>query len=157
MLFLLFRVGKEHYALEAGRVIEVVPCVPLRAHPGTPGYVAGLFNYRGGIVPVLDLGVLAGGARCAGKLSTRIILIDYQAKDGARRVLGLIAEAVTDAIKKDASEFASAGVAAEKAPYLGKIAFDEHGMVQCVRVEQLVPADVEKLLFVEEKNESPAR
>lgn len=147
MLFILFRLGKEQYALEAAHVIEVVPCLPLRPQPGTPNYVAGLFNYHGVVIPVLNLGMLTVGAPCSERLSTRIILIDYTLKSGAKKVLGLIAEAVTDAVKKEASDFVAAGVVAGQAPYLGTITLDEGGMVQCVLPEHLLPVEVERLLF----------
>src|SRR5512137_329391 len=105
MLFILFRLGNERYALEAGRVIEVIPRVPLRPQPGTPDFVAGLLNFRGRVVPVLDLGTLTLGIPCTAQLSTRIILIDYTLKSGVKRVLGLVAEAVTDAVKMESTEF----------------------------------------------------
>jgi len=150
MLFILFRLGKEQYALEAVDVIEVIPRLPLRPQPGTPDFVAGLFNYRGKVIPVLDLGTLTLGSPCPEQLSTRIILINYTLRSGIKRVLGLIAEAVTDAVKKEPSEFVAPGVAAEQAPHLGKIALDDGGMVQCVLPEHLLPAEVERLLFEED-------
>ncbi len=147
MLFILFRIGKERYALEAAQVIEVIPCLPLRPQPGTPDYVAGIFNFRGKLVPVLDLGTLTLGVPSPPQLSTRIVLINYTLKSGVMRVLGLIAEAVTDAVKKKPHEFVA--VAAGQAPYLGGIALEEGGMVQCILPEHLLPPEVERLLFEE--------
>jgi len=145
MLFVIFRLGPERYALEAARVIEVIPRLPLRPQPGAPDFVAGLLNFRGKAVPVLDLGVLTLGVPCAAQLSTRILLIQYILKDGAKRLLGLIAEEVTDAVKKEPDQFVS--VAAGQAPYLGKIALEEGGIVQCIVPERLLPQDVEHMLF----------
>jgi chemotaxis-related protein WspB len=147
MLFILFRLGKERYALEAAHVIEVIPRLPLRPQPGTPDYVAGLFNYHGVVVPVLNLGTLTLGAPCLERLSTRIILIDYTLQSGVKKVLGLIAEAVTDAVRKEPSDFVAAGVEAGQSPYLGKLAIDEGGMVQCVLPKHLLPVETERLLF----------
>jgi len=128
-------------------VIEIIPRLPLRSQPGTPDYVAGLLNFRGKVVPVLDLGTLAMGVPCQGQLSTRIILINYALKNGAKRILGLIAQGVTDAVKKEPHEFV--GVAAGQAAYLGKISVDDDSMVQCVLPDHLLPPDIEKLLFEE--------
>jgi len=147
MLFLLFRLGNERYALEAARVVEVIPRLPLRPQPGTPDFVAGLLNFRGKVVPVLDLRTLTLGSPCAEQLSTRIILIHYVLKSGVKRMLGLIAEAVTDAVKKEPDEFAA--VTAGQAPHLGKIALDDSGMVQCIHPEYLLPPSIETLLFDE--------
>ena len=60
MLLLVFRVAGDAYAVEAARVVEVVPRVELRALPHAPEALAGLFRYRGRMVPVIDLGVLLG-------------------------------------------------------------------------------------------------
>ena len=61
MLLLVFRVAGDPYAIEATRVVEVVPRVELRALPhARPEALAGLFRYRGQMVPVIDLGVLLG-------------------------------------------------------------------------------------------------
>ena len=147
MLFILFRLGEERYALETAHVIEVIPRLPLRPQPGTPGFVAGLFNFHGTVTPVLDLGMLTLGVPCPEQLSTRIIVINYTLRSGAMRVLGLIAEAVTDAVKKEPHEFVA--VAAGQAPHLGKIALDDGGMVQCILPEYLLPPEVERLLFEE--------
>lgn len=147
MLFILFRSGKERYALEASHVIEVIPCLPLRPQPGTPEYVAGIFNYHGAVVPVVNLGTLTLGVPCQERLSTRIILIGHTLKDGARKVLGLIAEAVTDTVEKEPAEFAAAGVMTGQASYLGQIALDDGGMVQRVLPGQLLSTEVEQLLF----------
>jgi len=55
MLFLTFQLGAERYALDASRVVEVLPLVELRKIPNAPHGVAGIFNYRGQPVPVADL------------------------------------------------------------------------------------------------------
>ncbi len=155
MLFILFRLGKERYALEASHVVEVIPRLPLRPQPGTPDFVAGLFNFRGKVVPVLDLGTLTLGVPCPAQLSTRIILVDYTLKSGLKRVLGLIAEAVTDAVKKEQHEFVA--VATGQSPHLGNIALDSGGMVQCILPEQLLPSEVERLLFEESHHSGSAK
>ena len=51
MLFLLFQMGKDRYALDASRVVEVMPVSALKQIPQAPKGVAGLFNYRGRPVP----------------------------------------------------------------------------------------------------------
>ncbi len=152
MVYVLFRLGKERYALESEHVIEVIPRLPLRRQPGTPGFVAGLLNFRGTLVPVLDLGTLTLGAPCPQQLSTRILMIHYTLRSGVPKVLGLIAEAVTDAVKKEPHEFAAPGVVAGQAPHLGRIAIDGGGMVQCVLPEHLLPPEIERLLFEESQS-----
>ena len=58
MLLLLFHLGSELYAIESSQVIEIIPTVNLRPLHHVPDYVAGLFNYRGKFIPVIDLSQL---------------------------------------------------------------------------------------------------
>ena len=46
MLMLLFQLGNSRYAIPAREVVEVTPRVRLEPLARTPGYVAGLLNYR---------------------------------------------------------------------------------------------------------------
>lgn len=78
MLFLLFQVGNDRYALEANRVVEVIPLLTLKHLPRAPRGVAGLFNYRGQPVPALDLSDLLLGQPAAERLSTRIIIVQLE-------------------------------------------------------------------------------
>src|SRR5205085_7870290 len=77
MLVLTFQVGREALALDIRRVREVVPRVRLRPVSGAPAWLAGVFVYRGRVVPVLDLHRLAGGCECPLPLSSRTILVPH--------------------------------------------------------------------------------
>ena len=71
-----FEVASERYGIEAVGVVEVVPSVPLRAVPGTVPGVAGLLRFRGGLVPVVDLGVLWAGRPSPTRMSSRIVVCE---------------------------------------------------------------------------------
>src|SRR2546425_7935421 len=118
MLFLLFQLGKDRYALAASRVVEVVPLVALKQLPQAPKGVAGIFNYRGRPVPAIDLCALTFGRPAAERLSTRIIIVNYCDERGARHLLGLIAERATEMLRRESHEFVDSGVNLEGAPYL---------------------------------------
>ena len=60
-LFLVFRIGSERYALQATEVAEVLPRLPLKPIAQAPHWVAGVFAYRGAVVPVIDLSALTFG------------------------------------------------------------------------------------------------
>src|SRR3569623_2634055 len=64
-----------------------------------------------------------------------------------RHVLGLLAEHVTETGKFDKSAFISSGRGAQSAEFLGELAMDEKGMVQCIRMDKLLPTDVRDALF----------
>src|SRR5258708_32156970 len=84
MLFLLFQLGKERYALPANRVVEGVPLLTLKPLPQAPRGVAGIFNYRGRPVPALDLSEITMGRPAEERLRTRIVVLNYPSPNGGR-------------------------------------------------------------------------
>ena len=119
-----------------------------------PEYVSGLFNYRGKIVPVIDLCNLIQGQTCRLHLSTRIIMINYLVRDGANlapRLLGLMAERVTETMNKPETELIPPTITVDASPYLGGIITDEKGMIQYLRVESLLPSSQHSYLLPQEE------
>ena len=149
MLFLLFQLGKERYALQANRVVEVVPLLELKQLPQAPKGVAGIFNYRGRPVPAVDLCALTLGQPASERFSTRIIIVNYPDDRGTNHLLGLIAEHATEMLRKDASDFLDSGVKLSEAPYLGPILMDDKSPVQWIYEQRLLPEPVRNLLFSE--------
>lgn len=149
MLYLLLRTGTERYALEVQRVVEVVPLVTLKSLPHAPACVAGLFDYRGTWVPVIDLCQLTGGRNCATHLTTRIVLVQYPAGAAHTHVLGLLAEQVTETVKLKDTDFQSGGLQIPEAPYLGPLATTARITAQRLEIERLLPEVVRENLFPE--------
>jgi chemotaxis-related protein WspB len=149
MLFILFQIGKDRYALPASRIIEVLPLVNLKKIPQVPPGVAGVFNYRGTPVPVIDLNEMMLGLPAAHRLSTRTILIKYPLDIERENTLGLIAENATQTLERSPLDFSEAGLKSDNAPYLGRVTKDKGGLVQWVEVERLLKPEVRDLLFRE--------
>ena len=147
MLLLLFTLGQHRYALEARQVIEVVPLAELKEIPRAPDYVAGVLNYRGTPVPVLDITRMNQDYPSRVCMSTRIILVNYGVAGATSNILGLMAERVTETIKRERDEFVSTGVATPDAPYLGPVSKDSGGMLQLMDINELIPGEVRALLF----------
>ena len=151
MLLLQFRVGREQYALLARQVVEVVPIVNLREIPGTPDYIAGVMNYRGHPVPVLDLCSLALGKPCQKKFSTRIILVRFPWSPGCEEeILGLVAEQTSELIRSEMDDFKPCGVYPKDAPYLKGVKTGTEGMVQWIDVAHLIPKHVCEIICRDE-------
>ncbi|NEQ52988.1 MAG: chemotaxis protein CheW [Leptolyngbya sp. SIO3F4] len=137
-LLLLFRVGKERYAIKAQSVVEVIPRVNLNKIHQSPPNIAGQFNYQGQIVPVLDLSKLLGGKECRAVLSTRIVLVDLAQSDNAKKLLGLMVEQVTDTLKYDQTTPVQDSVSVSQATYLGEKLLYQEELIQCLHIEQLL-------------------
>lgn len=53
--FLTFSIGKEEYGIEIKHVTEIIGIQPITQVPEVPGYVKGIINLRGKIIPVIDV------------------------------------------------------------------------------------------------------
>jgi len=158
MLFLLFQIGNDRYALEARRAVEVIPLLGLKTIPQAPRGVAGIFNYRGQPVPALDLCELTFGHPARERLSTRIIVVNVDdegcvaSDEKSRRpsrLLGIIAEHATEMIRRDERDFVDSGVKVSAAPYLGPVLMDHKGVIQLLHAQHLLGEGVRELLRAE--------
>lgn len=147
MLFLLFQLGDDRYAIEASRVVEVLPLLSLKRLPQGPENVAGIFNYRGQPVPAVDLSQLTLGRPASERLSTRIIVVRHPDSAGHDRLLGLVAENTTETLRADPQDFIATGVKSGNAPYLGPLLMDPHGPIQWVQTRLLLPKPIRELVF----------
>jgi chemotaxis-related protein WspB len=142
MLFLKFRIGSESYALDTAEIAEVLPLLEITHVPQAPVGIAGLINYRGRSVPVVDLSELMSGEPSRPHISTRLILVHYRG-----HLLGLIAEHATETMRREAGSFADSGIASDAAPYLGPVTQDGVRLIRWIEVQKLLPATVSGVLF----------
>ncbi|MEY4386361.1 MAG: hypothetical protein RLY20_1644 [Verrucomicrobiota bacterium] len=147
MLFLQFQIGADRYALEASRVVEVIPLLGLKKIPHAPRGVAGMFNYRGEIVPALDLTALTTGQPAAERLSTRVLVVRTSVTGRGTRLLGLIAEHATSTLRKDEHDFVDPHLTPGSASYLGPVLLDDQGVIQWIQEQKLLPENLRQLLF----------
>jgi len=147
VLFLVFRIGEDRYAVEARSVVEVIPLLGLKRVPQAPSGVAGLFNYRGEAVPALDLAEMTTGRPASERLSTRILIIRLDINGRGARLVGVIAEHATSMLQKRPEDFVDTGITPGSAPYLGPVLLDEHGVIQWIQEQKLLPEKLRRVLF----------
>ncbi len=112
-----------------------------------PIYVAGIFNYRGRLVPMIDLCRLLNGTDCRPRLSTRVMMVHHTTPDGKNYPLGLMAERVTETLSRpdlDSTDVTSTN----DVPYLGNLFMDEKGMIQQIYWQPLVAEAQSTRLFI---------
>lgn len=86
-----FVVGDVNYAIDIGRVREIVNPLPVTPLPYTPAEVAGVADHRGEVVPVIDLRVRFNLGKKAEERGTKWILVTV-----GKRVVGLVVDSVTE-------------------------------------------------------------
>lgn len=145
MKALVFHIGPDRYAIRLAAIARVLPLLELKQLPLAPPGVAGLLDYHGASVPVIDLCRLAGMPAAPPYYDTRIVLLDYAGADGAAHLLGLLAQGVRGVRELAPEALGESGVRA--APFLGQVAGDADGMLQLVEVAQLLPDSLRAQLF----------
>ncbi|MBM3856019.1 MAG: chemotaxis protein CheW, partial [Verrucomicrobia bacterium] len=76
--FVLFSLAGADYAIPAVAVQEVISLPALTPNEEAPGYIAGLLNLRGRILPVMDLWRRFGRPPRSLRLTDSVIVLDWQ-------------------------------------------------------------------------------
>ena len=139
MLFLLFEIGSDRYALDARQIIEVVPLVRLKQIPNVPDHVVGLMNYRGAAIPVIDLGLLFTAVPCENSFSTRIIIVTYSVENRGEFSLALMADNVTETVRTNHTAVPPSGSIMAETLYGCETGSDSSELIQCFDVETILP------------------
>lgn len=150
MLFLVFELDGDRYALDATEIVEVMALAPLKRIPGAPPWVAGTIEHRGASVPAIDVAQLALGRPARRLRSTRLVIVRYGAAPGTGDTgqrLALIVEHATRMSRIERDRFIDSGVATPNARWLGPVAVDASGFVQWVEAPGMLDDDARALLF----------
>lgn len=96
--FVTFKLDEELYALAINQVREVLDFTSVTKVPQMPGFMRGVINLRGSVVPVVDLRLKFGLESTAKTLETRVIIVQVTV-DGEETILGAMADAVREVIE----------------------------------------------------------
>jgi len=94
MQLAVFKVGGEEYAVDIMRIMEIIRPQKVTRIPRAPGFVEGVINLRGKVVPVVDLRKRFDiGAEREETKKVRIVIVRM-----GGRVLGLVVDEVSEVI-----------------------------------------------------------
>ncbi|MBU5636682.1 chemotaxis protein CheW [Geomonas sp. Red69] len=93
--YLTFKLEDELFALDIGKVREVLDFTSITKVPQTPDYMRGVINLRGSVVPVVDLRLKFGMAMAEQTVNTCVIIVEVEL-EGEKVVMGAMADAVQE-------------------------------------------------------------
>ncbi len=93
--YLTFRLDQETFALDIGKVREVLDFTTITQIPRTPEFMRGVINLRGSVVPVVDLRLKFGMSRTESTVNTCIIIAEVTVDDETT-ILGALADSVQE-------------------------------------------------------------
>ena len=140
--FLTFNLGNEQYGVDILRVQEIRGWEPLREMPDAPAYYKGVLDFRGQILPVVDLRVRFGLKDVDYKTTTVIIVL---ANDHDNNMMGVVVDAVSDVLMVKPSDIKAAPDMGSKinTDYVVGMVSRDDGMIMLVDSGRLI--DVQEL------------
>ncbi len=123
---MVVRIGSGRYALDLSGVAEVVTAPRVTRVPGLPRWLSGVANWRGRILPVLDLRPLLAEEQSPLPSSARLVILSAENVDA-----GLLVEVVTGLLDADggSAQPVPATAGADVAALVTGIVDDGHGPV----------------------------
>jgi purine-binding chemotaxis protein CheW len=103
--YLTFRLDQELFAVEIGKVREVLEFNTMTKVPRMPDFMRGVINLRGNVVPVVDMRLKLGLSMTEKTVDTCVVISEV-AVDGERIILGALVDSVQEVIDLDASNIA---------------------------------------------------
>lgn len=93
--YLTFVLAKEEYGIPILKVREIIKLLEITAIPKTPGYIKGVINLRGKIIPIMDLRLKFGIEEKEYNERTCIVVVEISLND-TRKLMGLIVDTVSE-------------------------------------------------------------
>ncbi len=92
-------IGSEHFAISVYKVLEIIQFEQLTCVPNTSDFVPGVLNFRGSIVPVIDMHKRLNATTTQGG-DKMVVVVDIMNKE-KNVLMGLLVDRVTDVIEFD--------------------------------------------------------
>jgi purine-binding chemotaxis protein CheW len=93
--YLTFKLGEEVFGLDVGKVREILDFTTITKVPRTPGFMRGVINLRGSVVPVVDMRVKFGMSSTEKTVNTCIVVAEVEL-EGDVIVLGALVDSVQE-------------------------------------------------------------
>lgn len=139
--YLTFVLCGEEYGIEILKVREIIGIMNITPVPQTPGYMKGVINLRGKVIPVIDLRSKFGFQETEHTKETCIIVVEVRNK-----LTGIIVDTVSEVLDVSGEDL-------EPAPHLGEGINTEIflGMAK-IKNKVKILLDIDKVLGTEEIN-----
>jgi purine-binding chemotaxis protein CheW len=109
--YLTFTLEEEVFAIDIGKVREVLDYTAVTRVPQTPEFMRGVINLRGNVVPVMDMRQKFGMSATEKRVNTCIIIMEVMVDDEVT-IIGSLADSVREVLDLEPGQI-------EPAPRLG--------------------------------------
>jgi purine-binding chemotaxis protein CheW len=140
--YLTFRLGDEEYGVDILRVQEIRSYDPVTRIANAPGFIKGVINLRGNIVPIVDMRVRLQLGLAAYDATTVVIILNVDT-----RTVGVVVDGVSDVVALKPEELRpppELGGALDTRYVTGLGALEDR-MLILIDIESLINEDILKI------------
>ena len=131
-----FRIGSQEFCVDIMSVREIRGWTPATPLPRSPGYMKGVINLRGTVLPIIDLGARFG-LTTSEPTARHVIMVAHIGS----RMVGLLVDAVSDILQmSDAAVQPTPDVASDRVKTFvqGILSLDGR-MISLIDLEHILP------------------
>lgn len=141
--FLTFALGSETFAIPIENIREIIEFNSITEVPLMPGFLRGVINLRGAVVPVIDLSARFGRSATVVTRRTCIVILEVE-QDVTMLALGIMVDAVNEVLSVEQNQI-------ETRPSFGAKVRSEfiEGMIS-VGDHFVIALDIRQVLAVDE-------
>lgn len=137
--YLTFVLCGEEYGIEILKVREIIGIMNITPVPQTPGYIKGVINLRGKVIPVIDLRLKFGFEAATYTKETCIIVVEVQ-----NVLTGVIVDTVSEVLDVNAEEL-------ETSPHFGNGVNTEMFLSMAkIKDKVIILLDIDRVLGTED-------
>lgn len=131
-----FRIGEQEFCVDIMCVREIRGWTPATPLPRAPGFMKGVINLRGAVLPIIDLGARFG-LRTSEPSERHVIMVAHI----GGRMVGLLVDAVSDIIQLTSEALQpTPDVASEQVKSFVKGLFALEGrLISLIELDRIVP------------------
>jgi purine-binding chemotaxis protein CheW len=143
--FMTFKLAKEEYGLAILKVRELIGLMEITRVPGTQGFIRGVINLRGKVIPVVDLRQKFGMERTEPTDQTVIIVVQLNTAKGDL-TMGILVDEVLEVLDIEGKNI-------EPPPSFGAGTFDSEFILGVGKAERRVIflLDIDRVLSASER------
>ena len=147
--YLTFSLAGEEYGIAILKVKEIIGMMPITPVPQAPGFVKGVINLRGRVIPVTDLRLRFGMGNMEYSERTCIIVVEIAGQEGMI-LMGLVVDSVSEVLNikgEDIEDTPSFGTQL-KTDYIHGMAKTEGGVKILLDIDRVI--GTEEISLIEE-------
>jgi purine-binding chemotaxis protein CheW len=101
--YLAFNLGEESFALDVANLREILEFTNVTKVPRTPGFMRGVINLRGSVVPVIDMRLKFNLSEVEKTVETCIIVVEVSFDD-EHTIIGALVDSVQEVFELEPGE-----------------------------------------------------